>query len=81
MKPVSLPKQSAPDPAYLLPMIGTLAVFAMYMLVNGLLYGRVKELMEHVANPYFVILLVVVTIIGHARHHAACQAGTGIGHR
>jgi hypothetical protein len=64
MKPVSLPKQSAPDPAYLLPMIGTLSVFAMYMLVNGLLYGRVKELMEHVANPYFVILLVVVTIIG-----------------
>ncbi|MDR9834755.1 centriolin protein [Herbaspirillum huttiense] len=64
MKPVSLPKQSAPDPAYVLPMIGTLAVFAMYMLVNGLLYGRVKELMEHVANPYFVILLVVVTIIG-----------------
>lgn len=64
MKPISLPKQSAPDPAYLLPWVGTLAVFFMYVLVNALLFKRVMQLMEHVANPYFVILLIVVTVSG-----------------
>jgi hypothetical protein len=44
MKPISLPKQSAPDPAYLLPWVGTLAVFFMYVLVNVLLFKRVMQL-------------------------------------
>lgn len=64
MKPVSLHKQSAPDPAYMLPWFGTLAVFAAYLLVNVWLYDRVMELIKHVANPIFVMLLVAVTVCG-----------------
>lgn len=64
MKPITLPKQPAPDPAYLLPWAGTLAVFAMYVLVNIWLYERVMQLIQHVANPFFVMLLVAVTVCG-----------------
>ncbi|ALU90229.1 centriolin protein [Herbaspirillum rubrisubalbicans M1] len=64
MKPISLPKQSAPDPAYLLPWTGTLAVFVMYVMINVWLYESVMKLIKQAANPFFVVLLVIVTVCG-----------------
>ncbi|MFJ3057617.1 hypothetical protein [Herbaspirillum sp. NPDC087042] len=64
MKIATLNKQVAPDPAYILPWFGTLFVFAAYLLVNALMFSRVMELIRHVANPFFVVLLVIVTVAG-----------------
>ncbi len=65
MKITNLNKPAAAaDPAYLLPWIGTLSVFAVYVLVNLMLFNRVMELLKHVANPFFVVLLVVITVAG-----------------
>lgn len=64
MKIANLNKHVAPDPAYLLPWFGTLSVFAMYVLINALAFNRVMELLKHVANPLFVLLLVVITVAG-----------------
>ncbi|WP_433691837.1 hypothetical protein [Herbaspirillum seropedicae] len=64
MKSVSMNKPSAGDPVYLAPWLGTLAVFAAYVLVNLWLYQRVMDLIAHAANPFFVVVLVVITVLG-----------------
>ena len=64
MKSVSMNKPSAGDPVYLTPWLGTIAVFAAYVLVNLWLYQRVMDLIAHAANPFFVGVLVVITVLG-----------------
>lgn len=64
MKSVSMNKPSAGDPVYLTPWLGTIAVFAAYVLVNLWLYQRVMDLIAHAANPFFVVVLVVITVLG-----------------
>lgn len=57
-------KSKAIDKIFVLSWLGTLLVFAVYILINVWMYEGIMRLVKGAANPWFAALIIVATLVG-----------------